>query len=58
MAFRIALNQPHRFAGVISLGGPLPEGDAPLRHFSQARNLSVFLGIGKHSPFYYGITGL
>lgn len=52
MAFRIALNQPQRFAGVISLGGPLPEGDAPLRYFSQARDLSVFLGIGKYSPFY------
>ncbi len=52
MAFRIALNQPNRFAGSISLGGPLPEGDAPLRQFMDARNLSVFLGIGKHSPFY------
>ena len=52
MAFRIALNQPNRFAGVISLGGPLPEGDTPLRQFSQLRNLPVFLGIGKHSPFY------
>jgi len=51
-AFRIALNQPNRFAGVISLGGPLPEGDTPLRQFSQLRNLPVFLGIGKHSPFY------
>lgn len=52
MAFRIALSQPRRFAGVISLGGPLPEGDTPLRQFSEARNLSVFLGLGKHSPFY------
>ena len=31
MAFRLAMSHPYKFAGVISLGGPLPCGGALLR---------------------------
>ena len=30
MAFRVAMNHPYKFAGVLSLGGCLPTGGAPL----------------------------
>ncbi|MDA0657977.1 MAG: alpha/beta hydrolase-fold protein [Planctomycetota bacterium] len=37
MALRLALRTPRRFAGVISLGGPLPERHLPLAAINTAR---------------------
>ncbi|MEM9409760.1 MAG: PHB depolymerase family esterase [Planctomycetota bacterium] len=42
MAYRVALTHPDLFAGVASINGPLPEGDAPLGRWSSSRNIEVF----------------
>ncbi len=52
MAFRVALRHPQLFAGVVSCGGPLPTGNAPLAHLHAARRLSVFLGCSRRSQRY------
>jgi phospholipase/carboxylesterase len=52
MAFRVALNHPSRFAGVLSLGGAFPTGRTPLAHLTEARRLPIFLGAGRHSSVY------
>jgi phospholipase/carboxylesterase len=52
LAFRLAMNHPYKFAGVISLGGPLPSGGAPLSRLSEARHLGIFLGVGRRSTVY------
>jgi phospholipase/carboxylesterase len=52
MAFRIAMQQPDRFAGVLSLDGPFPTGQAPLGRLSEIRNLPVFLAVGRDSMAY------
>jgi phospholipase/carboxylesterase len=52
MAFRIALNHPARFAGVLSLCGAFPRGSAPLGNLIQARRLPVFLAVGRDSREY------
>lgn len=49
MAFRIAMAYPHRFAGVLSLGGGLPFGGPLLSRLSEVRSLPVFLASGKDS---------
>lgn len=52
MAFRLAMNHPYKFAGVVSLGGPLPCGGAPLARLCEARHLGVFLAVGRRSKIY------
>ena len=53
MAFRVGLRNPERFAGVLSLCGPLPRvGGAPLGNLLQARRLSFFLAVGRDSQRY------
>ena len=52
MAFRVAMNQPYRFAGVISLCGAFPTGRTPLARLPEARQLAVFLAAGRHSSQY------
>jgi len=52
MAFRVAMNHPYKFAGVLSLGGCLPTGGAPLSRLPEARQLPVFLAAGRHSTLY------
>ncbi len=42
MAFRLALARPEIFSGVISIGGPLPTEQAPLRDWARCRTLPVF----------------
>jgi phospholipase/carboxylesterase len=49
MAYRIALSQPHRFAGVLSLGGRFPCGRNPFKNLAAARKLPVFLASGRDS---------
>jgi phospholipase/carboxylesterase len=52
MAFRVAMNRPERFAGVLSLGGSLPAGHSPLGNLVAARRLPLFLAVGRHSAEY------
>ena len=52
MAFRVAMNHPYKFAGVLSLGGGLPTGGAPLSRLPEARQLAVFLASGRRSTVY------
>lgn len=52
MAIRVAMNQPHRFAGVLSLGGPLPEGHAPFGRLTDVRRLQLLLAVGRDSLAY------
>jgi phospholipase/carboxylesterase len=52
MALRVAMNHPYKFAGVLSLGGCLPTGGAPLSRLPEARQLAVFLAAGRRSAVY------
>lgn len=52
MAFRMAMSYPARFAGVLSIGGCFPHGQSPLRQWSEARRLAVFLAVGRDSLEY------
>ena len=52
MAYRIALNNPHRFAGALSLGGGFPQGHQPLRLLNELRNLPLFLATGVEGSLY------
>ncbi len=49
MALRLALREPRRFAGVLSLGGPFPAGHAPLARLAEARHLSIWLACNRAS---------
>ena len=49
MAFRLAFERPDIFAGVMSINGPLPAKLAPLRQWSQCRELPVFWAHGRGS---------
>ena len=50
MAFRIAMNHPDRFAGVLSICGAFPSDHRPLCRLDGARHLPVFLAVGRDSP--------
>ncbi len=52
MAFRLAMEHPHRFAGVLSLCGAFPTGRAALRRLVDARRVPVFLACGRDSRGY------
>jgi phospholipase/carboxylesterase len=52
MAFRIAMNRPWQFAGVLSIGGVFPRSLHPFRQLAEARRLPVFLAIGRDSLIY------
>lgn len=51
-AFRVGLKHPHRFAGILSLGGPFPSGNAPLAYLEEARSLPLFIAQGRSSTLY------
>ncbi len=52
MAFRVAMNHPRRFAGILSVGGVFPRGLQPLGHLVEARRLPVFMALGRDSLIY------
>jgi len=52
MAFRVAMNHPTRFAGVLSVGGGFPSGQNPLGQWTRARRLAVFVAVGRDSLEY------
>lgn len=52
MAFRIALERPDIFAGVISVNGPMPVNEKPLGQWARCRNLPVFWAHSRHSTHF------
>lgn len=52
MAFRVALNCPTLFAGVISLCGEFPSGQTPFGRLTESRQLPVLLAVGRDSHVY------
>jgi phospholipase/carboxylesterase len=52
MALRVALNNPDKFAGAISLGGAFPQGQQPLRRLNELRRLPLCLATGTESELY------
>lgn len=52
MAFRVAMNHPRRFAGVLSLAGAFPNGHRPFVQLLEARKLPVLLAVGRDSQEY------
>jgi len=52
MALRIALANPEKFAGVLSIGGALPGTLRPLARLHEARRLPVFLTAGRFACQY------
>lgn len=45
MALRLGLEHPDEFAGVISLGGPMPTGGRPLKRIAEARKLPLLISV-------------
>lgn len=52
MAVRIAWNNPARFAGVVSVNGPLPTQQSPLRRVNELRQLPCLLATSRDSKRY------
>jgi phospholipase/carboxylesterase len=52
MAVRVAWNDPHRFAGVATIGGPLPTQLCPLRRVNEMRRVPCLLAMARHSTDY------
>jgi phospholipase/carboxylesterase len=52
MAFRLAMDYPQRFAGVLSLCGRFPSGQTPLKRIALARQVPIFLACGRDSRRY------
>ena len=52
MAFRIAMQFPRYFAGVISLGGQFPQGRMPLRQLDAVRQMPCLMCVGRDSPVF------
>ncbi|HID74422.1 MAG TPA: hypothetical protein EYP56_00305 [Planctomycetaceae bacterium] len=52
MAFRMAVDHPWRFAGVISLCGAFPRSYMPLRQLTAIRRLPALLAVGRDAERY------
>jgi len=52
LALRVALAEPHWFAGVLSFCGRWPQGQRPLAAWSLLRRLPIFLAQAMHSKSY------
>jgi phospholipase/carboxylesterase len=52
MALRIGWSQPRRFAGLASLGGPVPTDLCPLRCVNEIRRLPLLVATARQSRFY------
>jgi phospholipase/carboxylesterase len=52
MAVRVAWNNPARFAGVVSVNGPLPTCQSPLRRVNELRQLPCLLAMSRDSRTY------
>jgi phospholipase/carboxylesterase len=52
MAYRIAMNRPDKFAGVLSFGGAFPSTLGPLANYHAARGMKIFLAAGQEAETY------
>jgi phospholipase/carboxylesterase len=52
MAVRLAWNDPARFAGVVSINGPLPRHLRPLRQINELRQVPCLLATTRDSQIY------
>jgi phospholipase/carboxylesterase len=52
MAFRLAMERPRNFGGVLSLCGAFPAGRTPFSRLTEARRLPIFLTCGRDSRRY------
>jgi len=52
MALRVAMENPHRFAGALSLDGSFPRGQAPLQRLTEARQMPLFIARARQSHDY------
>lgn len=52
MAFRIALERPEIFSGLISIDGPMPDRQKPLGLWSECRQLPVFWAHSRHNEAF------
>ena len=52
MAIRLALRRPDLYAGAASLGGPFPDGHAPLARLKQARRVRLLIEHPRDSVCY------
>lgn len=52
MALRLALSEPERFAGVVSIGGAFPQNCAPLSRLNAIRDLPLLMMRGLESSDY------
>ncbi len=52
MALRLALSMPECFAGVISIGGRLPDSNRPLAGVQRARSLPLMIAHSRDSDVY------
>jgi phospholipase/carboxylesterase len=52
MAFRVGLARPEKFAGVLSIGGPLPHDHGLLLRYDEVRRLPLFVAYGRDSRRY------
>jgi len=52
MALRLALSNPGAFAGAVSLGGPMPCDNMPLRGINQARSTPLMIAHCRDSNVY------
>jgi phospholipase/carboxylesterase len=52
MAVRLAWNDPARFAGVVSINGPLPDSLQPLRRINLLRRVPCLLATSRDSRLY------
>lgn len=52
MASRIALMYPDRFAGAISINGPLPEGSSLLQRWRSARRVQLLACMGLDATYF------
>ena len=52
MAIRLALRRPDLYAGAASIGGPFPDGHAPLARLAQARQTRLLIEHPRDSISY------
>lgn len=52
MALRLAITMPEVVRGVVSLEGPFPQGEAPLRRLAELRHLEIMLAAARSSGRY------